>query len=528
MRAQMGLAGCRVLALSFALAGCMSDSVVGTSGTPPAAPPQVAPMAEPAPALPPPAAAPVMASKPKETSLFSSKRGEDVGMSNLFLGDIDGDGFDDFFIMSVIPQPNPDVFLPELLGHEARIYVYYGRPNFPTRLSIDDADAVFESASGGTGPLGDINGDGYDDFVIQRGLGMVEIIFGSHQRLKGMVTQGAAGVLWIGLPTPMPFTGDVSEFYMTRAGDFNGDGFDDLAVGSSRPWEAGEDNPESFFALMSSFYLVLGHGGAWPSVHWDPSMAVARFGTDHFQGDETVGQSAYDMPLAPAAAGDLDADGYDDLTVPGAAKTYIFYGGRPLSGIVRGTDADASIAHYAFSLPTAMGDADGDGAADLVVGSLGGGMQVLYGKRWVGANEIEGDLEIDTTAVSAGQTAAAAGDIDGDGAPDIVLAAAQSGYDWSSNIARPPTGALYVVRGTGYRQLGTYALKPTDLLMKGPLAGAQDQNSPQSGLGTTLSMSGDVDGDGGRDILTSSPGAIVSAQSLGAVFLLPSTPKTPQ
>jgi FG-GAP repeat/FG-GAP-like repeat len=555
MQARTGSAGC--LALALILAGCRAASVVGTSGqsTPPdaAPPPSAPPMAEPpagpvspaaapdpasavpTPAAPDPAApdpaapmgTPVMATKARVPSLFSARRGEDVGMHNPFLGDVDGDGFDDFFIMAMLPQPTDFTF--PLFGPEAHVYLYYGRANFPSRLSTDDADAVFLTTGGASGPLGDVNGDGYADFSIMH-RGATTIIFGSPQRLRGMIAEGSIGTRWGAPPATQASAAHMvpMEVYAMGVGDYNGDGYDDIAVTATRELDPIAAVLNGDFGFTMSSYLVLGHGGDWPSIRWDPSLAVARFGEEHVPADPGTGQMAFDYPLMPMRAGDLDKDGRDDLLLPGMKTMFLFYGGRTLSGVVTAAQADASMAHEISLMPGPLGDADGDGAADLMMPTHEGTVQVVYGRRLSGVVTLQPDLTIDMNGIGGGPGNAAAGDIDGDGSPEIVVAAAMSGYDFEGGVMRPPTGALYVVRGTGTRAVGTYKLTEENLLMRGPLAGAQGPNmSAGGGLGTTLNVNGDVDGDGGLDILTSSPGAIVSAQSLGAVFLVPSTPRTP-
>ena len=472
-----------------------------------------------------PVTAPAMGAKSREPTLFSATRGEDI-MGSLFLGDIDGDGFDDFFIMARLPLTDAP---SAQLGPSVRFYVYYGRASFPARLSTDDADAMFVSLGAG-GRLGDVNRDGYADFAIQREAGL-EIVLGSPQRLRGTIAEGTTGVRWMAPAAPQGLQAQIGvtfmDVYAMGIGDYNADGYDDMAVLAARLLDPKGSTQTPNVEIASSAYLVLGHGGDWPSAEWNPSWSVARFGDQRVADDVTNGVIAYDYPLTPMPAGDLDKDGRDDLLATGSGKTFVFYGGRTLSGTVDPAQADATFTHEIYVQPMALGDADGDGAADLVLPTRENTLQVIYGRRWSGDVSLQPDLTIDLNELEGGRAYAAAGDIDGDGSPEIVVAAPMSGYDFSSNIARLPTGALYVVRGTGTRAFGTYRLREENLLLRGPVAGGRSEEVSDSGLGTTLSMTGDVDGDGALDILTSAPGAILSAQSLGAVFLIPSTRKTP-
>ncbi|HKP59219.1 MAG TPA: FG-GAP-like repeat-containing protein [Polyangiales bacterium] len=543
MQARTGCAGCLALALIWA--GCVNGQATppGIAALPMPEPPgatisqpSLSDPAAPAPAAPDPAApepaaqqpaAPAAGMEPAKSrvpSLFSAKRDEDLGIGSLFLGDLDRDGHDDFFIMAMLPL-SMDGRISQS-GPVAHIYLYYGRASFPARLSTDDADAVFETMGGG-GPLGDVNGDGYADFAIQGRTG-VEIVFGSPQRLRGTIAEGTAGVRWKAPPVPQALQAQVGalfmEVYATGVGDYNGDGYDDMVVMATRILDPTASAFNAEVGISASAYLVLGHAGDWPSAEWNPSWSVARFGDLHVADDATTGMVGYDYPLMPMPAGDLDKDGRADLLAQAQGKSFLFYGGRTLSGIVAATQADATITTELYPDLVPIGDADGDGAADLVASSQANLVQVIYGRRWTGTVSPQPDFTIDLNDLGGGRAYAAAGDIDGDGSPEIVVAAPMSGYDFS--FQRPPTGALYAVRGTGSRAVGTYRLTDENLLLRGPLAGGRAENSNEGGLGTTLNMDGDVDGDGGFDILTSTPGAVVSAQSLGAVFLVPSTRKT--
>src|SRR5262249_26069195 len=111
---------CVLSALAFAADGCANYSVVGTSGEPgsPAAPGA----ADPAPSV-----------MEKHASVISAPSGAGLGFNQPILGDVDGDGFDDFLVQTIsLPS-----FDPSEIKHTTA-YLFYGRAGFPQQLSTLD------------------------------------------------------------------------------------------------------------------------------------------------------------------------------------------------------------------------------------------------------------------------------------------------------------------------------------------------------------------------------------------------------
>jgi len=200
---------------------------------------------------------------------------------------------------------------------------------------------------GGIG-VGDVNGDGIDDFVSRGNDGTsygTSVLLGPLDRATGK----AAGV-WH-RDTPSLDGVSTSTLYV---GDMTGDGTADIVV--SGETVGGNGAVGGVVLKGSATGLVKGSAYAGPySYH--------SFSTNNY----------------PAAFGDLNKDGYQDLVTgyPGQSKIYVAYGGPDgVSGTVSpraytqassgvpGTDEQGD----KFGSAVAIGDTDQDGYPDVVVG----------------------------------------------------------------------------------------------------------------------------------------------------------------
>jgi hypothetical protein len=183
----------------------------------------------------------------------------------------------------------------------------------------------------------------------------------------------------------------------------------------------------------------------------DLSLADAKF----------IGETAADSAgVSVHAAGDMDADGYDDLLVGAygadagglsAGAAYVILG--PVTGRVDLSLADAklvgeSAADYAGISVTGAEDVNRDGFDDVLVGAWGRGS--FTGAAYVLFGPVAGTIDLSAADAkftgedwedAAGWSVALLGDIDGDGTSDICIGA--YGADGG-------TGAAYVITTGGY------------------------------------------------------------------------------
>lgn len=233
----------------------------------------------------------------------------------------------------------------------------------------------------------------------------------------------------------------------------------------------------------------------WPSAtSLTPPLgqAYAYFGTD------------------VAGIGDVDGDGYGELVVgapryDGVGTVTLFYGSasgpdRDSRVTLSGQDEDEDFG----SAVCGPGDVNGDGYADLVVGSPGA--QLDRGALTLYLGSAEGltlstrtvPFDADTTNF-VGFPVAPAGDVDGDGYADLLVGAV--GHSETDTYA----GAVYLYPGSA-EGLGS----PTKLLA--PDGAAFDT------FGYSLAH-GDFDGDGFSDVAIGANGSDAVANNAGAVYL---------
>ncbi len=291
--------------------------------------------------------------------------------------------------------------------------------------------------------------------------------------------------------------------------DINGDGFDDLVVG------AREVRPGGRVGTASVFY---------GSATWtQPAAGTVRTPDRLLEGGEASGVFGFSV----ASAGDINGDGYADLVVgtsdadpggrSGAGTATVFYGSatwtRPVAGTARTPDrlleGVASGDMFGWSV-AGVGDVDGDGYADLVVGarsadpggrSGAGTASVFYGSAtWTqpaagSARSPDRLLEGASVDDDFGGTVASAGDVNGDGYADLVVGAA--GAD-PGGRASAGTASVYYGSATWTQPAPGTACIP-DRLLEGA--------TPHDSFNLSMASAGDVNGDGYADLVVGAVGA---------------------
>jgi len=188
------------------------------------------------------------------------------------LGDLDGDGADEFSLVDCARTPTSE--LQTNFVHR----VYYGRPGgLPAQLTTADAAAAFTTTlsdfiSGNNSQLigGDIDGDGVRDLILadqnlHGSNGGVHLIKGTAKRLSGTIDPSAQAVIsYVGTPFHMADCGllgigvrdcDMPEMVGVGVslGDLTGDHHPDLLVGAA-VYFAGD--PQGVALSPSHTYVV--------------------------------------------------------------------------------------------------------------------------------------------------------------------------------------------------------------------------------------------------------------------------------
>ncbi len=250
-------------------------------------------------------------------------------------GDFNGDGYSDLVVSA--PRRHTSSFELE------KVYIFYGGSPMD-----DAADVVLEAEDydhefgWSAACAGDLNNDGYDDLIV-----------GARYYGTWLDPQRGKAYIFFG-GNPMDTTADVDlvgeaiycllGYSVAGAGDVNGDGFDDVLIGS--PWYpggAGAGNP-----AWGKVYVLYGAAGTTMD-----NLPDAKF----------VGEATDDQFGWSVDGGlDMDKDGFDDIIIGARFKdcpsrdgggVYIYYGGDPM-GIYPDISAGSSETDDALGSSVAM------------------------------------------------------------------------------------------------------------------------------------------------------------------------------
>ncbi len=384
------------------------------------------------------------------------------------------------------------------------------------------------TSSWGVSNAGDVNGDGYDDIVIggkeTSSSAPSNVIFGKNTPFSAIFDPST-----LNGNNGFQLIRDVyGAYWATTAGDFNGDGFDDLLVNGISNWLSatiffskgtGFSRTESLYAALQdkntgiSIFGVEGIDGQFPSVN-----SVGDINGDHID----------DIIVGNGNAGGYQG-GVSYVVFGSSSFTSKFLDVQTLNGTngfrLHGVDGINGNDDFGDSVSGA-GDVNGDGYDDLIVGAAwggdnptnGGSSYVVFGK----ASGFSANLEMTSLDGTNGfrldgvakddfaGSVSSAGDVNGDGFADMLIGAS------GANINGDDSGSSYVVFGKASGFDAVVNLVDLDgtngFTMNGESAGDQ--------LGGSVSDAGDVNGDGFGDILIGAGGADHHGVDSGSVYVI--------
>jgi hypothetical protein len=281
---------------------------------------------------------------------------------------------------------------------------------------------------------------------------------------------------------------------VSSLGDVNGDGYDDVIVGTSANWSA---------------YVVFGNASG-------TGYSISGGSLEASQGFK-ISSSNINFGYGMSAAGDVNGDGFADIAVTGStetgtnAKTYILYGRANLTNVnvdalTSGTNGyvidHANINTQYLSVANA-GDVNGDGLADMILApgiNTSSGVSTAY---VVYGNTSGSNLDLTGGTIAAGRgfkltaayldyigkTVSGAGDFNGDGYADLIVGADAGNSDNVPNA--------YIVYGSA---------QGVDINLTNGLAVSQGfkiSGATSSSVGNSVTSAGDINGDGLSDVMVS-------------------------
>jgi len=374
--------------------------------------------------------------------------GDYLGVAVDGAGDVNGDGLQDFIVGAPTASGQPFGTAYVVFGDKSKRGPNLD-PLHARGFRITGAQPAFGAAVAGAG---DVNGDGLADVAVgaggaghndRPGSGSVYVVFGASN--TDPVNADALGKR--GFRVDGPAVSAEAGRSVDGAGDVNKDGYADIVIGA--PF-----NSANGITYSGSAYVVFGAAGS-------QDVDLANLGSQGFAIDGGPPPGNF-FGLSVAGAGDVNNDGMSDVVVgrpqDNTGTTYhgqafVVFGrsgsaavsvGQPDFGGFR-IDGSPELSDLGWSIAGA-GDTNGDGRADVVVGSRFSGAVVVFGASDTNAvtASIPGSRgfvirpEGSCCQAQAGFSATGIGDVNMDGRADIALGAPG---------ARANTGSVFVVFG---------------------------------------------------------------------------------
>ncbi len=455
-------------------------------------------------------------------TLDGSSFNSEMGSMLAFAGDVNGDNFDD---MCIVTSTGTRIYYGSSTGYTTYtglIPGVVGDGGFPTSLST----------------AGDVNNDGYDDFIIgyyiadngQTNEGVVNLFLGSstgivssayrtyqsnqvEARMGNKVTGGGdlngdgyddiaysayyydngnidEGITYVhyGGPTGPGTIADWSRegnltngncgYALSMGGDMNNDGYDDLALAipGFRDSTSYEGLIEVYFGSVSGINLT----NKWQYQYFRPYE---------------TGSNSCSLGLGA----DFNNDNYHDLIVTPAIYNYFHTGDFK---IIPGAPTEL-IDESAFQTDLGWrdgGDVNGDGFDDIIGGDSNDSVYLSYGEPFYLASQFDEVVTENKPLTYFGHAVSSAGDVNADGFEDFIVGA----HEFDSVFTNQGKVHLFLGNASGDFETPVWSY-------------VGDQANCK--FGYTVSAAGDINNDGFDDIIVGSPYYDNTYSDEGCVFI---------
>lgn len=401
--------------------------------------------------------------------ILGEQRFANTGARVARLGDVNGDGIDDFILLA------PDFDFTSSFSSEGRAYIIFGQDGgFGDEFLLADLDNTLGFTIDGLQTFGDfgdaatgadINGDGFNDIIIGSELqnsvnfnrgGSVFVRFGAEDGFSNITVDDLTGDVGFRLNGQNDPAGDLLGSDVDRAGDFNGDGIEDFIVGA-RLKNAPEFADQGGNADNSGeAYIVFGTTDGFPDLFTNDDIDGTNGITLQGFADASFGNSV-------AGIGDINGDGFDDVLI-----------GAPF-GFDNQTFEESNFAAVVFGSDSGL-----DPVIDLA--TLDGTDGFL----------LEGENGSDEFGVDV----AGIGDVNGDGIDDFMIGAPGFIPEGAPENFEDGFGAAYVVFGS----TGPFGPSFDISTLDGTNGFRMEGLVQNEALGSTVKGIGDFNGDGFDDL----------------------------
>lgn len=396
-----------------------------------------------------------------DTSFVATGEGpEDLfGSREANAGDLNGDGFNDI-IVGAYQNSSSAPFA-------GRAYVYFtGASTDSTADIVLTGGATDHWFGADVSSAGDMNGDGLDDLIVGasgfdtwRGRAF---LFWGGSSLSGSINATEADVKFNGEPDLFPGYANQFGFEIEPIGDLNRDGRDDVMITAM-----GYDGSVRDLGRAYIFFGDSTWSGQIPATDADiflTGVAGSHFGLCASCGDFN-GDSVQDFAIGAYA--DSTAGG------PESGRVFLFLGDSTFTGELQAADADLIVTASTVGMELGRkvslhADVNGDGFADLVIGSYGDESASLPGQVFVfyGGSSFSSELESDDADLTlVAETVemlggSGIGDWNSDGYDELLVSSPLH------DTAGEDAGRLYLFFG-GTGLTGTRSVATADIIADG-------------------------------------------------------------